>query len=499
MAQTAVVSNVHLTRGSLLARNTVWNLVGSGAPMVVALFCIPILIRGLGKERFGVLTLVWAIIGYASLLDLGLGRALTQLAARKLGRGEDRDVPVLVWTSLLLMLLLGLGGTVIAALLSPWMVYHVLNVPSALQRETVRAIYLLGLSIPLVITTSGMRGLLEAYQRFGVINALRIPMGILTFASPLLILPFSRSLVPVVGILVFSRLLGWAAHLIACRLIVPGLRNRVSWQRSAVGPLLRFGGWMTVSNVLGPLMVTLDRFLIGAMVSMSAVAYYATPYEVVTKFWLIPSALTGVMFPAFSTSFVRDREHTALLFSRSIKFLLLALFPIMLCTLALAKNGLQLWLGTDFAEHSVRVLQWLAFGVFINSLAQLPFAMLQGAGRPDLTATLHVIELPLYVVSLWLLIRSRGIEGAAIAWTARVAVDAVLLFLLASRLFPRRTPDLRTLLLVVTALITLASGALVHGVVAKGFFLFAAISSFAVGTWFLVLTPEERALAQSYR
>src|SRR6267142_6402191 len=105
--------NGHLTSGRLLARNMLWNLLGNGAPLLVAVFSIPILIQGLGKERFGVLTLAWALIGYASLFDLGLGRALTQLVAKKLGAGEDREVPPLIWTSLLLMLVLGLLGAVV--------------------------------------------------------------------------------------------------------------------------------------------------------------------------------------------------------------------------------------------------------------------------------------------------------------------------------------------------------------------------------------------------
>src|SRR5215472_2321213 len=78
-------SNAHLTSNRLLARNTLWNLAGSVAPMLVAAVCIPLLIKGLGTDRFGVLTLVWALIGYATLFDLGLGRALTQLVAAKLG------------------------------------------------------------------------------------------------------------------------------------------------------------------------------------------------------------------------------------------------------------------------------------------------------------------------------------------------------------------------------------------------------------------------------
>ncbi|MGC1616486.1 MAG: hypothetical protein WA736_17540, partial [Candidatus Acidiferrum sp.] len=90
---TTTNGNLHLTSGRLLARNTVWNLIGNGAPLIVAVFSIPILIHGLGKDRFGVLTLAWALIGYAGLFDMGLGRALTQLVAKKLGSGESHEIP----------------------------------------------------------------------------------------------------------------------------------------------------------------------------------------------------------------------------------------------------------------------------------------------------------------------------------------------------------------------------------------------------------------------
>lgn len=147
-----------LLRGRLLARNVVWNLIGNGAPLLVAVFSIPILIRGLGKDRFGLLALAWALIGYASVFDLGIGRALTQLVAKKLGAGEERDVASVAWTSLILMLLLGLLGSVVVVLISPWLVGHALKVPAALQTETLHAFYLLAFSIPLVILTAGLRG-----------------------------------------------------------------------------------------------------------------------------------------------------------------------------------------------------------------------------------------------------------------------------------------------------------------------------------------------------
>src|SRR5690242_266992 len=122
MTEPAEHHNAHLTSGNLLARNTVWNLLGSVAPMLVAIFCMPMLSRWLSTERFAVLTLTWTVIGYAGLFDLCLGQALTQLVASKLGAGEEHEVPTLVWTSLLLMALLGLLGAGVVIALSPWLI-----------------------------------------------------------------------------------------------------------------------------------------------------------------------------------------------------------------------------------------------------------------------------------------------------------------------------------------------------------------------------------------
>jgi O-antigen/teichoic acid export membrane protein len=78
-------------------------------------------------------------------------------------------------------------------------------------------------------------------------------------------------------------------------------------------------------------------------------------------------------------------------------------------------------------------LQWLSVGVLFNSLAQIPFVLLQGAGRPDITAKIHLLELPFYLLALWLLISEMGINGAAMAWCARAMMDAGLLFGMAYR------------------------------------------------------------------
>jgi O-antigen/teichoic acid export membrane protein len=103
--------------------------------------------------------------------------------------------------------------------------------------------------------------------------------------------------------------------------------------------------------------------------------------------------------------------------------------------IAYAHQGLTLWLGSVFADSGYRVLQWLALGVFMNCLAQVPFSFIQGIGKPDITTKLHVSELVLYIPALWFLVKLFGINGAAIAWSIRVAFDTMLLFWVACRLF----------------------------------------------------------------
>ena len=498
MDEVSPINSCKLTDWSLLVRNTLLNLIGYTVPMIMAVLSIPLLIKGIGTARFGVLTLAWAVVGYFNLFDLGMGRALTKLVAEKLGAGQAEEIPKLIWTALALMGMLGVIGTLVAAALSPWLVQDTLKIPQALQGETLNAFYLLALSIPVVISSTGLRGVLEAHQRFDLANIVRIPLGIFTFLGPLIVLPFSNNLFPVVAVLVAGRFLAWGVHLMLCLRVVPALRHNIRPQRSMIRPLISFGSWMTVTNIVGPLMTYMDRFLIGALISVTAVAYYATPYEVVTKLWFISGALVGVLYPAFSTTLAKDQAHTARLFGRGVNYIFLALFPLSLIIVILAHEGLSLWLGVEFADNSSFVLQCLAVGVFINSIAHIPFALVQGAGRPDLTAKMHLVELPFYLLILWWLLGVYGIKGAAIAWVVRVGIDTLILFVMVQWILPNTKALIWYFFLrIIIAVCIFIMAGYITGLFIKAICLIGTMTAFIVVTWFWLLAPEERELIKN--
>ena len=413
------------------ARNVFWNLLGTGLPMLVAVVAVPALVHGMGAARFGVLSLAWMVVGYFSLFDLGLGRAMTQLVAQKLGRGEEAQIPSLVWAAMALMGALGLLGALTISGVAPLLVGRVLKIPPDLRAETLAAFYLLALSIPVVIGTTGLRGILEAHQRFGIVNLVRVPLGLITYLGPLAVLPFSHSLPAMVLVLLLARIVSFVVYLGICLNLFPELRRRKPVESTVLRQLLSYGGWMTLSNVAAPLLLYLGRIVVAAMISAEAVAYFSTPYDVVINLLVIPTVFLSVLFPTFAKQFQTESAAVGRLYRRSLLQVgLLLLLPVLLICL-FAREGLAWWINEEFSRNGFRVAQMLAIGVFINSFGHISQAVIQAYGRPDLTAKLHVAELVAYVPYMWWLIAGYGIEGAAAAWVIRVTISTIVLGVLA--------------------------------------------------------------------
>lgn len=484
---------LELTSGRLLARNMAINVVGGALPAISVLVAVPVLVRAMGDARFGILTLAWTVVGYFSLFDLGIGRALTHAAASRIGEGRESDVPVIAWTALAMLAPVGVAGALGMYFGAPWLTAHALNVPGELRREALVAFQLLAIAIPATALTAVLRGLLEARQRFGLVNALRAPYGVISYLGPLAILPFSRSVVPAVALLTAARVALVVAHFIACARVVPGF-STVRLDRAASRPLLGFGGWMTLSNVVSPLMNTVDRFVVGMTLTMTAVSYYASPHELVTKMWLFTAAVHPVFFPAFATSVTFDRTRTARLFDRCLRMTFAGLLLPTLLLVLLAPEILRVWLGPTFVEPGTGVLRLLALAVFVNTLGQAAMTLVQSLGRPDLTGKFHLLELPLYALLLWYLLPRYGITGVAAAWGIRAVIDAGLLLAASGHVLPEARHAVgRVTRWLVAAMIVVASAALVSPLAARTLLAVVAAAAWAPIVWWRVLTPEERA------
>jgi O-antigen/teichoic acid export membrane protein len=275
-----------------------------------------------------------------------------------------------------------------------------------------------------------------ALQRFGIFNMFQGLNGVLQWGGSVALLAWGFGLEEIVLLTVASRVVLVLVAFAILPQFIPNLFASIPlWDRVTLRKLISFGGWVTVSQLISPLFMYVDRVFIGMFLSLAAVAYYTVPQEALTRVLIVPMSLTTTLFPAMSGQPIAldQANKTAILYYRSLKYLTIIMVPLVLSFLLFSSEILRLWLGDEFAAQSVTVFQILALGILVNSLSQVPTTALHAFGRPDITAKFHIIELPLMVVLNLILIPSIGIAGAAIAWTLRVWIDGLLLFLAAQR------------------------------------------------------------------
>jgi O-antigen/teichoic acid export membrane protein len=227
-------------------------------------------------------------------------------------------------------------------------------------------------------------------------------------------------------------------YAVAVFVLIPEFRSRPMFDRAIARSVFRFGGWVTVSNVVSPLYGLLDRTLVGRWVSWADVTFYATAAEVVGKTQVISTAFIQVLFPSFTKELNEDRALVNQLVRSAFGGLLCLILPVAVLLMAGAESLLTWWIDADLALRSAGVMQVMVYGMVFNALARVPLIVILAKAKPKWPAIFHLIELLPFLLLAWIGIRQWGIVGAALAWTFRVALDFVLLMWAADRMLGRR-------------------------------------------------------------
>ena len=384
------------------------------------------------------------MIGYFSLFDFGLGRVLTLQIASFRGSGDHDRLPSLIKTGLLMTTVTGLVGGTLLAMFSGELGRVWLNVSHTMEPVAVHSLVIAAVGIPLTTLCAGLRGVLEADERFGVINQLRLILGLANFGLPALsVYLFGPQLDLIVLSLVVARLVVLIAHVIFVNRVHPTYhRARILNGIEAIH-LVKSGSFMTVSNIVSPLMVVSDRFFISNVLGAEIVAFYTVPFEVLFRMLMLPAAFTTALFPRLAVlSAANDSEYSRL-YKKGFYLVASIMLPICLITACGSYWFLKFWISVEFAEKSWHIASVLALGVFVNSLAQVPLAALHAAGRVRVTATLHLVEFIIYIPLLFVALRLFGVVGAACMWTIRAGCDLAALYFCARNLVRSKEEGLR--------------------------------------------------------
>ncbi|URN97886.1 flippase [Leclercia adecarboxylata] len=405
-----------------LIKNSVWNLAGYVVPTAIAIPAMGYLARVLGVELFGVYTLAIAIVGYAGIFDIGLTRAIVREIA--VYRGDIDERKKIISTATIFLFLFSVFGAILISLFTPNII-SLLNITASNHTDVQNSIRVLVWTIPAFLLNQLWMSILEGDERFAILNIQRSFGSSIIAGLPALFVFVSPSL--------FSAILGLAVgRLLSLIIAFVIVRNEIInagfiFYRETFRRMIFFGGWITVSNIISPVMVYFDRFVISGSLGADKVGYYTAPSEIVSRLGLLPGALSRAVFPKLSAAKTYDELKKNIRFAYLIMGL--GCLPLVLILIFLAKLIMQLWLGDEYALHSQAIFQILLVGFFFNSIAQIPFTVIQSLGKAKYTAFLHCIEVIPYLALLYFCVNAYGVLGAAYAWTIRVFVDCILLII----------------------------------------------------------------------
>lgn len=406
-----------------ISRNAGYNLIGSLAPIAIGLITVPLYLELVGADRYGVLAIAFLLLGYFGLFDLGLGRATTyRISALK--DAEPIARATVFRTSISVNLAMGAVGAVILYFAAGWFFASVFKVDPALRPEMIASVPFLALTVPMATLMGTMTGTLQACDRFLLANKISILSTFLFQVLPLIV---AWLIGPSLSLLLAAAL---AARLItifvlwrSCeRLLTRDCRPR--FDRGEARTLLGYGGWVTLTAMFGPVLVILDRFIIGAVLGATAVTIYTVPFQLAQRFGLFPSALVSALFPRLPTAAPEERTE---LTDKATRVLLAALSPPILVAIFLMFPFFDLWIGAELGGQSATVGVPILIGFWVNALAVIPYSLLQAIGRPDKVTKLLLCEIPPYLLLLWLGMREYGLIGCATVFALRSAADFALM------------------------------------------------------------------------
>ena len=406
-----------------VVRNIAVNAAGMLVPLLVTFFTVPIYLSQVGNERYGIILIAWAVLGYLGFMDFGISRATT----RALAQADPKNaklVSEIFWTALLTSAAISVAAGAVAYLVLLIVFRNFIQVEGALSGELAGSVPIIAAMLPVTLLTGVGVGASEAREKFAVLNAIQAVSLILSQVVPLLIaIHLGPSLPLILGSMLAFRTLTMLLILAYGKQV-----NSVGWsadmQPQRVRDLLSFGGWLTLTNIISPVMTLVDTFVIGAVRGVGVVPFYGVPMTLIQRAQILPAVFVRTLFPYFSrVSDVSQRRAVRATLQVLSLFASAIYVPVILC----GASFLEWWVGPEMAANGGVILLVLALGAWWNNHASVLFSALQASGRPRDVALVHACEVIPYLVVLWLAVSSFGLLGAAAAWSLRVVVDAIAL------------------------------------------------------------------------
>jgi O-antigen/teichoic acid export membrane protein len=400
--------------------NLLANFAGTGFAALLQLAFIPLYVRFLGVEAYGLIGFYIMLQAVVQVLDLGLGPTMNREMARysvlpdKTGEARDfaRTLEAGYWT-------FGISAGAIIALSAPLIATRWINVGSLPLPLVQRALLLMGGLAALQLPISFYQGGLMGLQRQVLLNGVKIVMSMIGSGGSVLILWLVSPTI--------TAFLGWQLAMGTVQALILGSclwRSLPSGGRAPrIAPGLlrnvwRFAVGMSGITISTLVLTQLDKLVLSKLLPLKMFGYYTLATALGNGLYVLITPVFNATFPKLSAMVAsRDENGVRELYHLGTQVMAVLVLPVALVTAFFSYEIMALWTGnTETAQYTAPVLTILVIGTAMNGLMNIPYALQLAHGWTRIGFLINIFFVFTIVPSIIILATRYGAVGGATAW-----------------------------------------------------------------------------------
>jgi O-antigen/teichoic acid export membrane protein len=405
-----------------LRKNVIANYLGQGWTALMGLVFIPIYIRYLGVEAWGLVGFMSMLQAWLTLLDMGLTPTLSREMARfQAGVYSAQSIRDLLRS--LEVIYGGVAVTVVGIvwLGAPWMSVHWLNATQLPVASVIQAISMMGLVLATRMVEQVYRGAIQGLQQQVWLNGAQAVLATLRWAGVVGVLAWATT-----GIEAFFLWQGMVSLLTMAvlarqtyRWLPPGV-SAAHFDLGAVMRVRRFAGGMAATTLLVLLLTQVDKLLLSKLVSLEDFGYYTLAASVANALYFLIAPIATAISPRLTELVTKDEQQLLIdTYHRASQWLATVLVPVALVIAAFAEPLLYLWTGSvTLASRTAPFLVVLSLGTLCNGLMNVPYMTQLAHGWTGFAVRVNTVAVCCVVPAILWAVPRFGAIGAAWAWLA---------------------------------------------------------------------------------
>lgn len=401
---------------STIRRNILSNIAGSLWIISLTAIIVPIQIKYLGVEAYGLVGLLATLQMIFSVFDLGLSLTITRSIASDHSDNKSKSTSI-VRTATSFYWAMGIVIGILVLSFSNEIAFKWFNESELNKNVLLKSIYIIGICVAFRWPVALYTGILSGLQRQDILNIIKSVSVSIRLVGGIIIIIAFKELVIFLYWIAFSALLEVSLYYYICKSHTPQNYLKPGFEAKVIREVWRFAIAMNVITILSMILINFDRILISKLLTLETLGYYYLAYNVAIGLSLIQSAVNNALYPSFTEDFSKnDYKRLNNNYSNATQVIVYLISLPAFMMICYGYEGLSIWVGVEAAEASSLTLSILALGFLITAIVSNSYIATIAFGRPNIIVYVNIIALLLYMPVMYYMVLENGIIGAALTW-----------------------------------------------------------------------------------